>query len=157
MPERSDVSVRDVRPEDLPILCAHQQDAGANVMAAVPARDTADFFDHWDKALQDESVVAKTILSGDCVVGHVTTFVRSGERLVGYWIGREHWGRGIATAALAAFLEVVPLRPLIARVAKHNVASQRVLRKCGFAVCGEQIGTGGIDGADVLEVVHRLD
>ena len=51
----------------------------------------------------------------------------------------------------------MPLRPLIARVAKHNVASQRVLHKCGFAVSGEQIGTGGIGGAHVLEVVFRLD
>jgi RimJ/RimL family protein N-acetyltransferase len=41
-------------------------------------------------------------------------------------------GRGVATQALAAFLGLEPVRPLYAGVAKHNVASIRVLQKCGF-------------------------
>jgi RimJ/RimL family protein N-acetyltransferase len=42
------------------------------------------------------------------------------------------WGRGVATEALSAFLGLEPVRPLYAGVAKHNVASIRVLQKCGF-------------------------
>ena len=41
-------------------------------------------------------------------------------------------GRGVATEALSAFLRLEPIRPLYAGVAKHNVASIRVLQKCGF-------------------------
>ena len=41
--------------------------------------------------------------------------------LVGYWIGRRDWGRGIATRALALFLERVTTRPLYAFVAVNNV------------------------------------
>jgi RimJ/RimL family protein N-acetyltransferase len=51
---------------------------------------------------------------------------------VGYWIGREFWGRGLATRALSAFLHEVEERPIYAGVAETNVASIRVLEKCGF-------------------------
>ncbi|HEX9687861.1 MAG TPA: GNAT family N-acetyltransferase, partial [Thermoanaerobaculia bacterium] len=73
-----------------------------------------------------------------------------GERLVGYWIGKEYWGRGVATRALSKFLGHVKTRPLYARVAKHNVASIRVLEKSGFIVSGE----GGADGVE--ELVMKL-
>jgi RimJ/RimL family protein N-acetyltransferase len=53
---------------------------------------------------------------------------------VGYWVGREFWGRGIATRALAAFLDEVSERPIYAGVADTNLASIRVLEKCGFTV-----------------------
>jgi RimJ/RimL family protein N-acetyltransferase len=64
---------------------------------------------------------------------------------------------GIATRALAAYLEVERVRPLYARVAQHNVASIRVLEKCGFVVCGEELGFPGPDGEDVMEVILRFD
>jgi RimJ/RimL family protein N-acetyltransferase len=68
----------------------------------------------------------------------VLSFVRDGERQVGYWIARDRWGRGIATAALTALLEQVTERPLCARVAAHNRGSLRVLEKCGFRLVGEE-------------------
>jgi RimJ/RimL family protein N-acetyltransferase len=30
------------------------------------------------------------------------------EREIRYWIGREHWGRGIATASVRAFIAELP-------------------------------------------------
>jgi len=50
-------------------------------------------------------------------------------------------------------LSEVPERPLHARVAEHNVASLRVLAKCGFSVVVEEQG----DGDPVKEIVMRLD
>src|SRR2546430_10865982 len=47
------------------------------------------------------------------------------------------WGKGIATRALSQFLGHVKDRPLYAVVAKHHVASIRVLEKCGFTIAGE--------------------
>ena len=67
------------------------------------------------------------------VVGNVVSWEHEGEREVGYRIGREHWGRGVATAALAAFVAEVTERPLFAHVANTNAGSIRVLEKCGFA------------------------
>ncbi len=73
-----------------------------------------------------------------------------------YWIGREHWGTGIATRALAAFLAVQPVRPIRARAAKDNVASLRVLEKCGFQVTGEERGFANARGAEIAELVLEL-
>ncbi len=93
---------------------------------------------HWEKILADESVVKKTILFGGEVAGNVVSFVHSGEREVGYWIGRQYWGRGVATRALAQFLDLEARRPLYAHVARHNVASIKVLENCGFRIPGEE-------------------
>ena len=72
---------------------------------------------------------------------------------VGYWIGKEHWGQGVATRALAAFLQFVTERPLRAHVAAHNVGSIRVLEKCGFSV--EQKVEVASDGVVELVLVLR--
>jgi RimJ/RimL family protein N-acetyltransferase len=93
---------------------------------------------HWNRILEDGSVVKKTVLFEGGVAGNIVSFVNSGEREVGYWIGREFWGRGVATRALAGFLRIEARRPLHANVARHNVASIKVLENCGFRVSGEE-------------------
>ena len=60
-----------------------------------------------------------------------------GVNSVGYWLGRQFWGRGIASQALKLLPDKVPIRPLHARVATSNVASLQILEKCGFVI--EQI------------------
>ena len=72
------------------------------------------------------------------MAGNIVSFVNSGEREVGYWIGREFWGRGVATRALAGFLRLEARRPLYAGVARHNAASIKVLENCGFWISGEE-------------------
>ncbi len=44
--------------------------------------------------------------------------MQTGQREVGYWFGRQYWGKGVATRALAAFLDHVAVRPLYAHVVK---------------------------------------
>lgn len=127
------VRLRDVIDDDLPIFFAHQIDPAATAMAAFPSRDREPFMAHWDRSRGDGSVVIRTILFGEQGRGNVVSWQDGGQRLVGYWIGRDHWGKGIASAALAAFLRVEERRPLHARVAKRNFGSARVLEKCGFA------------------------
>ena len=83
-------------------------------------------------------------------------FEQDGKPEVTYWIGREFWGKGIATKALAEFLGHVPVRPLYARAAKDNVASIRVLTKCGFCVTGEERGFANAQGAEIQELVLEL-
>lgn len=133
------IHLRDVTEGDLPAFFEHQLDPDANHMAAFPARDRDAFTAHWTKIMADETVTIKTILLDGHVAGNVVSWEQSGERLVGYWIGKKYWGKGVATEALSAFLLHVKARPLRARVAKHNIASIRVLEKCGFTFSGEEV------------------
>lgn len=104
-------------------------------MAAFTPRDRDAFMAHWAGILRNEAGSKKAIVVNGEVVGNVVTFLNdSGDREVGYWIAREHWGKGIATRALAEFLHHERTRPLYAYVAKHNQASLRVLEKCGFTM-----------------------
>ena len=93
------VRLRDVIEDDLPIFFEHQNDPAANQMAAFPARDSEAFMEHWtSRVLGDDTAVKRTIVVDEQVVGNIGSWV-SDERLVGYWIRREHWGKGIASRA----------------------------------------------------------
>ncbi len=111
-------------------------------MAAFPPRGREAFMAHWTKILSDERVITRTVTVDGRVAGNVVCFEESGRQEVGYWIGREYWGKGVATEALSAFLEQVKTRPLYAGVARHNVASIRVLEKCGFTISGDRPSNG---------------
>lgn len=139
-PLADEVLLRDADESDLPDFFEHQLDPEATRMADFPARDRGPFMAHWHRILGDESVIMQTILFEAEVAGNVVSFTNSGEREVGYWIGRDYWGRGVATTALAAFLDLERRRPLYARVARHNAASIRVLENCGFRKKGEEPG-----------------
>lgn len=66
-----------------------------------------------------------------------------------------HWGKGIATRALAAFLDLETRRPLEARVAQDNRASLRVLEKNGFSVVGTDRFFANARGEEIDEYVLR--
>ncbi len=137
-PSTDGVLLREVSEADLPIFFAQQLDPEATQMAAFPARDEAAFMAHWAKIRQNEQAITRTILFDGAVAGNIGSFEQDGQRQVGYWLGREYWARGVASKALAAFLAQLATRPLYAHVVKHNVASQRVLQKCGFALLPEE-------------------
>jgi RimJ/RimL family protein N-acetyltransferase len=149
--------LRDIQESDLAIFFEQQRDPLANQMAAFPARDWDLFTAHWGKIMKDEAIVLKTILYEEQVAGNLVSFELSGEREVGYWLGREFWGKGIATRALAAFLTELKTRPLFAHVAKHNIASLRVLEKCGFMLAGEEKNFSVVQGKPVEGLILRLD
>ena len=134
----SEVRLRAVADADLPIFYEHQRDQEAARLAAFGSRDEPTFMAHWAKILADDTILLRTILVDEQVAGKIVSWVQMGEREVGYWLGREYWGRGVATQALAAFVDQIAECPLFARVATHNIASRRVLEKCGVTVIGEE-------------------
>jgi RimJ/RimL family protein N-acetyltransferase len=151
----SEVRLRSIEPDDLPIFYEHQLDPDATQMAAFPSRDRAAFDAHWaTNILGNPAALNRTILVDGQVAGNIGSWAQDGVRLVGYWIGKEHWGNGIATRALTAFLRILTERPLHAHVAKHNVASIRVLEKCGFQLEHEE--SVEFDGKDIAELVLIL-
>jgi RimJ/RimL family protein N-acetyltransferase len=152
----SDIRLEDVTDADLPIFFEQQCDSDANQMAAFPARARDAFMAHWTKILGDETVTTKTILLDGQVAGNIGSWERDRKRLVGYWIGKNYWGKGVATRALREFLRVVKVRPLYAHVAKHNSASIRVLEKCGFTICGAETEALHAPSDGVEELVFEL-
>jgi len=126
------VHLREIRESDFPILYAYQDDPEANAMAAFPARDEPTFREHLGRVITNPDVIARAIVDGDVVVGQIGSWDQDGKRDVGYWVGREHWGKGYATAALRELVTIDPVRPMWAEIAEHNIGSQRVVEHCGF-------------------------
>jgi RimJ/RimL family protein N-acetyltransferase len=74
-------------------------------------------------------------LVGSCGLGRRP----SGAVEMGYWIARSHWGRGIATEACKALIDIARTLGLGRLEASHfldNPASGRVLEKLGFEPTG---------------------
>jgi len=130
--------LRDVVEADLPIFFEHQRDPEATRMALFLSRDEAAFTTHWQGILANDELTKKTVLFEGEVAGNIVSFPRDGKQLVGYWIGREFWGKGLATQALAELLTELTVRPLYAEVAMTNLGSIRVLEKCGFTLSSQE-------------------
>ena len=132
-----EVTLREVQDSDLAIFFEQQLNPEATRMAAFPSRTRDAFMAHWAKIRTQQTGILKTITFQGEVAGNIVYWEQSGECKVGYWLGKEYWGKGIASAALSQFLRLVRVRPLSACVAKHNIASIRVLEKSGFILADE--------------------
>ena len=150
------VYLREVELTDLPEFFQHQKDPIAGEMAAFPARERDAFMTHWKKILADDGVAKRTIVFDSEIAGNVVCFEQSSKLLIGYWIDRRFWGQGIASRAVAEFVSMIMERPIFAYVAKHNLASIRVLEKCGFEVAGESRSAAATGGEVVDEFIYSL-
>jgi len=79
---------------------------------------------------------------------------------VGYFVGEEYWGKGVATSALHQYVEYVfktfDITRLCAPVIEHNRASQRVLEKVGFRKEALHVKSIFKNGQYHNEVVYAL-
>jgi RimJ/RimL family protein N-acetyltransferase len=155
------ITLRATRESDLQTFFEYQLDPIANRMAAFTAKDPTDrdaCMTRWRKNLADPTNINKTIMIGDQIVGTIASYLAPWtpvphERHVTYWIDRQHWGKGIATAALQQFLSDPQLqeRPLYASAARDNLGSIRVLEKCGFTVIGSAKAFANGRGVEIEE------
>jgi len=154
------IFLRDIIDDDLDILFRNQLDPEANHMAAFTSKDPTDrgaFNAHWKKILADATTINKTIIFDGEVVGSISSFYDDGRPEITYWLGREYWGKGLATMALQEFLaNVNTTRPMYARVAKDNLQSRRVLEKCGFQMIEEGKGFANARGQEIDELLLEL-
>lgn len=150
------VRIRPVTPLDLDVFFHHQQDTEANDLAKVYPREREDFDAHWVRIMNNPDVVARTIECNGVVVGNINCFRVNDETHIGYWIGREFWGKGMTTRALELFLSEVQIRPLIAHVAEDNSASIRVLEKCRFSRIGSCDEPGDERFMACVELIYEL-
>lgn len=157
---KNELLLRDVLSDDLPIFFEQQLNQEANTMAAFTAKDPTDqeaFMVHWHKILENDTCIIKTILFNKQVAGSVSSYEEEGKPEVTYWLGREYWGKGIATWALKELLlHHNQKRPMYARVAKDNTGSRRVLEKCGFIIVSEGKGFANARGQEIEELLLEL-
>lgn len=68
---------------------------------------------------------------------------RENEPLIGYWVARPYWNKGICTEALNLMIEHIrrttDVHALISGHFIDNPASGRVMEKCGFVPTGETV------------------
>lgn len=153
------VSLREVEDADIDIFFEHYRDPDGQRMAAFTSTapdDRPGFDKHWSKIRGNATILIRTILLDGAVAGHIASFTMMGDRDVTYWIDKKHWGKGVASQALARFLSLERTRPLYGRAAKDNKGSLRVLEKCGFKVTGEASGFANARGAEIPELVLTL-
>jgi RimJ/RimL family protein N-acetyltransferase len=84
----------------------------------------------------------------------------SGAVELGYWIARAHWGKGFATEAGRALIDIAQTLRLPRLEASHftdNPASGRVLEKLGFVPTGMSVERYSCArGADAVSRLYRL-
>ncbi|HYY10506.1 MAG TPA: GNAT family N-acetyltransferase [Kineosporiaceae bacterium] len=150
--------LREVEDDDIGIFHQYQSDAAASALAGVPMRDAQAYAEHWAKLRADPQVLLRTIVTDEgAVAGQLLSFPRDGIREIGYWLGRQYWGRGLATASLREFLQLIPERPVYGVVTEANTASVRVLERNGFVLVERRVGAPAPDGTPRDVLVLRLD
>jgi RimJ/RimL family protein N-acetyltransferase len=152
------VELREVIDADYAVFFQLQRDAMAARMAAFGTQDP-DADAHalrWKRDIAGGETIGRTIVWSGAIVGFVARFLREGKPQVTYWIGREAWGHGVATAALSGLLRLVAERPLYASAAEDNVGSLRVLEKCGFVVVTSGKAFADARGEEIIEVFLEL-
>lgn len=132
-----DVRLRDVEQTDLEVFFEQEHDPEAVSRSKFAPRERDRFMTHWaTNILGDPTVLVQTVTVNGQVAGNLVAWWNDGKRFVGYWFGRDFWGRGIGTTALKLFLDVEKARPLYADPYEGNTGSVRLLERCGFCRTG---------------------
>ena len=118
---------------------------------------------HFWKLADREYILIIEEVTGKQPVGWITLEISSqqhGLSRLGYSIGKEHWGRGYATAAVRTLLVQLFTKTAIVRIeadcSVHNPASMRVLDKCGFRKVGVKKEYLVINGRRVDHYYYEL-
>ncbi|HDJ32785.1 MAG TPA: N-acetyltransferase [Bacteroidetes bacterium] len=141
--EDGDLKLRSLRPQDAPILVelANNEKISINLRDAFPHPYTfKDALNFIGMCMECKPVNVFAIEWDGKYVGNIgiypeqDVYRRSGE--IGYFLGEPYWNKGIMTRAVRLAVEYgfgeLDLVRIHTGVFEYNVASQRVLEKCGF-------------------------
>jgi RimJ/RimL family protein N-acetyltransferase len=99
-------------------------------------------------------------LPGHGLVGHVGFHLGREGPIIGYWLGKPFWGRGIMTEAVEAslnwFFEATPAPVLYSGVFHFNAASLAIQTKLGFTEIGRSTLLCLARGAEVAHIDTQL-
>ena len=137
--------LRPLGEDDLDELVAELNDlAVARNLARVPFpytdADAADFLVASRQRAAEGEDLSLALEHAGKVIGCIGLARLKQDREFGYWLGRAHWGRGLATEAAGAFLahafDKLGVETVRSGVFVGNDASLRVQDKLGFARTG---------------------
>lgn len=156
--------LRPVAPEDAPRFAALCNDETlARNVARVPhpytAEDAARFVNHAVSALAAGEEWIFAVCRDDAVIACAGVMpFETGEGEIGYWVGAEARGQGVATEAGAAVMqyafETLDTPRLTAGHFIDNPASARVLDKLGFRPTGETVQLFSLGRGEEVETVR---
>ncbi|TPN82793.1 GNAT family N-acetyltransferase [Aquimarina algicola] len=159
MKKNIEIELKCTTQDDLEILFLFQLDEDSNYLAAFTSKNPSDkaaYIKKWTRLLSDEKINVRTILLKNKIVGSIAKFEMEDNAEITYWIGKEFWGKGIATTALKKFLEVEKTRPLFGRIAFDNLGSKKVLENCGFSQIGTEKGFANAREKEIEEIIFKL-
>jgi len=153
------ISIRPSIVPDLEVFYQNQIDPKAKHMAAFTPKDPSDrnaYITKWIRLMINTTVHMQSILVENKVVGCVVKFLLAGKPEITYAIDKTYWGKGVTTEGVKQFLKIETTRPIYARVAFDNIASQRVLEKSNFIKTDTEINFANARGKDIEEFVYKL-
>lgn len=144
---------------------ANNAKIAAKLRDRFPHPYTAESANQWLRfAVNEQPVTNLAIANPSGVIGGIGVILQSDihrrSAEIGYWLGEEFWGRGIATAAIRAFVPFAmrefDLLRIFANVFVSNPASMRVLEKVGFVLEGTLRQAVFKDGRVIDEVLYAI-
>ena len=145
-------SLRPFHPDDLHSLVKHANDpsVAAHLTDSFPHPFTEAFGRDFIQQAQQSPPLRRSIdIAGECVgaIGlHPKTDLWRRNLELGYWLAKEHCGKGIMTEAIRqmvqlGFAEFPEVTRIYATPFGSNIASQKALEKAGFTWEATLIGT----------------
>jgi ribosomal-protein-alanine N-acetyltransferase len=95
-----------------------------------------DALDWLDSCLEQNCSPHAILLEND-IVGCISYWPTDNKIEIGYWVGRQYWGKGICTRAIKLLMgqdQFPKGKVIVAEVAAENTASKKVLLNCGFSL-----------------------
>ena len=125
------------------VINANNFNIAKNMRDGFPHPYTVNSGVHWINYAQNSDFIF-AITINDKAIGSISiqklTDIERLSAEVGYWIGEDYWGDGIASSALGGLVNYsfneLKIQRLFAVPLEENIASRRVLEKNGFLLEG---------------------
>jgi len=113
----------------------------AKWLSDVPYPYTEQKAEEWLNNINDDDLLFSIFRNNSLIGGVGLSLEEDNDLDLGFWIGRDHWGKGYATEAAMGLIQYVKkefnFKQIKACYIKGNTGSSNVLRKLGFEEIGE--------------------
>lgn len=158
------INLRSLQKLDVSALIYHLNDDRVTkyLSSRIPSPYTREDAIWWVESGSKETGVARAIDYNGTFCGVIGAYKKEFEYShsaeIGYWLGYEHWNKGIATEALTDFtkyiFETTEIKRLFNPVTSLNIASARVLEKAGYELEGVLRMAVAHEGSYVDELLY---